>query len=177
MNVTDTILVLILAFAGYQGYRRGFIVSLLSIVSFLAATILAFFLLGWGVQMFEEVVDGFNGFLPYIAFILIFLGVSIAINVVGRMLKKVIDLTLLGGFDSIAGGLVGIMKWVFGLSLIIWLSHQVGIEVPQSMQEGSLLYSKIESVAPFIVSSFSEYLPFLKSLFQSMADQSQPANP
>ncbi len=177
MNVTDIILLLILGFAGYRGYQRGFLVSLLSIVAFLVATILAFFLLDWGVQMLDDLVEGFNGVLPYLAFVLIFIGVAIAINLIGKVLKKAIDLTLLGGFDSVGGGIVGILKWVFGLSLLIWLSQNVGIEVPPDMQKSSLLYSKIEPVAPLVLDSISEYLPFLKSLFQSVAEHMRPVIP
>ena len=177
MNVTDIILLLILGFAGYRGYQRGFMVSLLSIIAFLIAIILAFFFLDWGVQMLDDLVEGFNGVLPYLAFVLIFIGVAIGINIIGKMFKKAIDLTLLGSFDSVAGGVVGILKWVFGLSLLIWLSQNVGIEIPLDMQKGSLIYSKIEPVAPFVVDSFSEYLPFLKSLFQSIAEHMRPVIP
>ena len=67
MNVTDIILLLILGIAGYRGYQRGFMVSLLSIIAFLIAIILAFFFLDWGVQMLDDLVEGFNGVLPYLA--------------------------------------------------------------------------------------------------------------
>jgi len=177
VNITDIILLLILGFAGYRGYQRGFLVSLLSIVAFFVATLLAFLLLDWGVQMLDDLVEGFNGAFPYLAFILIFIGVAIAINLIGKVLKKAIDLTLLGGFDSIGGGMIGILKWVFGLSLLIWFSQNVGIEVPPDMQNGSLLYSRIEPVAPFVIDSISAYLPFLKSLFQSVTEYMRPAIP
>ncbi len=177
MNATDIILLLILGFAGYRGYQRGFMVSLLSIVAFLVATVLAFYFLDWGVHMLDDLVEGFSGVLPYLAFVLIFIGVAIAINVIGKAFKTAIDLTLLGSFDSIAGGMLGVLKWAFGLSLLIWLSNQVGIEVPPGLQEGSLLYSKIEPVAPMVIDGISEYLPFLKSLFQSIAERIRPAIP
>ena len=152
-------------------------VSLLSIIAFIGAIILAFMFLDWGIRTLDNMIEGFNGVLPYLAFVMIFVGVAVAINLIGKMLKKAIDLTLFGSFDSIVGGIVGVLKWVFAISLLIWLSRNVGIEVPPDMQSDSLLYSRLEPVAPFIIDTFSEYLPFLKSLFQSIADHVRPANP
>ena len=177
MNAVDIILLLILAFAGYRGYQRGFMVSLLSIIAFVIAIILAFVLLDWGIKFLDDLIDGFNGVLPYLSFILIFVGVAVAINLLGKMLKSVIDLTIFGGFDNVVGGMVGVLKWVFGLSLIIWLSQNVGVEIPPDMQKSSLFYSRLEPVAPYVISGISEYLPFLKSLFQSIAEHMRPANP
>lgn len=170
-------MLLIIGFAGYRGYRRGFLVSLLSIVAFLVAIILAFMFMDWGVKILDEKLDGFTGFLPYLAFVLIFLSVALGISLLGRALKKAIDLTLLGSFDNIVGSLLGVTIWVFGLSIFIWLTGSMGIEIPNSWTGDSILYHKIETVAPVIIDGFSEYIPFLKDLFESISDRLQPAVP
>jgi len=177
LNSADIIILIILGFAGYRGYQRGFMVSLLSVVAFVLAIILAFMFLDWGVQILDQWINGFNGILPYLAFVLIFIVVSVGISILGKILKKAIDLTLLGSFDSLAGGLVGVLTWVLGLSILIWLTGLVDLEIPKSWTENSMLYSRIESVAPAVIDTFSEYLPFLKSLVESIADRLQPALP
>lgn len=177
MNATDIIFLFILGFAGYRGYQTGFLVSLLSIISFVIATIMGFAFLHWGVQMLEDLVDGFSEILPYLAFILIFVGVAILINLLGKFLKGAIDLTILGSFDNIAGGVLGMLKWVFGLSLLIWLIDYIGLEVPSDWKNGSVLYAKVEPVAPYIIDILSEYIPFLKSLFKSLGESLRPAVP
>lgn len=177
MNLTDLILLVILGFAGYRGYRTGFLVSLLSIIAFVAGIVLAFLFLDWGIQVLDEAIEGFNGVIPYMAFIMIFAGVALIVNLLGRFLKKAIDMTILGSFDNIGGGLVGVVKWVLGLSILIWLSHNVGFEIPPNWQRGSILYGRIEPIAPVVIDAVSEYVPFLKSLFDSIAERLQPAVP
>lgn len=177
MNTTDFILLLILGVAGFQGYRRGFIVSLLSILAFWIGIVLAFMFLDWGVQFLDEQIEGFTGMLPYLAFILIFAGVAIGINIVGKILKQTIDLTLLGKFDNVVGGIVGVLTWGFAISILIWLTSKVGLEVPVTWKEGSLVYSKVEPMAPIVIEVLSEYLPFLKRLFESISNRLSPAIP
>ena len=177
MNVTDIILLLILGVAGFRGYQRGFIVSLLSILAFWVAIVLAFMFLDWGVQFLDDMIDGFTGVLPYLAFILIFAGVALGINMVGKILKKTLDLTILGNFDSLAGSILAVLTWGFGISILIWLTNKVGIEVPDTWTGNSIIYQKIEPVAPVVIDAFSEYLPFIKHLFRSIADRLSPAVP
>ena len=177
MNVVDIIFIVILALAGYRGYQTGFLISLISILAFIVATISAFMLLHWGVQMLDDLIDGLNGILPYLAFVLIFVGVAILINVLGKILKQAIDLTMLGSFDNFAGALIGVLKWVFGISLLIWLTDYLGFELPSEWEQESIMFAKLEPVAPFIFEACSEYLPFLKSIFESITEGLQPANP
>ena len=174
MNIVDIILLVILGVAAYNGYNRGLFVSLVSIFAFFVAIILAFMFMDWGVEVLSNYIDGFTGFMPFLAFLIIFGLAAVLINIGGSMVKKAMDLTLLGSFDKIAGALLGIVKWVVGASLLIWLIQTVGLEIPNNWQESSSLYQKIEPVAPWIIDRFSEYWPFIKDLFESIKERLQP---
>ena len=180
MNVADIVFLGIIGYAGYRGFQRGFLISFISIIAFVFATILAFALLHWGVQVLEESFDSLSSFgfaLPYLAFAMIFIGVTILINFLGKFLKSTIDLTLLGSVDSIAGGMLGVLKWIFGLSLLIWLVQYLGFKTPDSWRQDSMLYAQIEPVAPYVMEIFSEYIPFLKSILESVRENFQPTAP
>jgi len=167
MSTVDIVILIIIGFAAYKGYQRGLFLSLISIVAFIVSVVLAFVLLDWGVDILGNWFDGINAILPYLAFLMIF------INLGGNMVKKAMDLTLLGSVDNLAGAVLGALKWVFGASLIIWLVGTLGVEVPESWQEESWLYARIQPVAPWVLDGFSEYWPFLKSLFESLKERFQ----
>lgn len=175
MNIVDIVILLILGIAAYKGYQRGLFVSILSVIAFLVSLGMAFILLDWGVELLGDYIEGLKGLLPYLAFVMIFGVVAVLINLGGNMVKKAMDLTLLGSFDNIGGALLGVLKWIFGASLFIWLTQSVGIEIPNNMQEQSWLFNKIQPVAPWVIDSFSEYWPFMESLFQSIKERLQPA--
>lgn len=174
VNIVDLIILVILGFAAYKGYQKGLFISLLSVVAFILSIVLAFVLLDWGVDLLGNYIEGFKGLLPYLAFIVLFGVVALLINLAGTLAKKALDLTLLGSLDNLAGAALGVIKWIFGVSLLIWLTHTVGIELPGEMHESSWLYSRVEPVAPWVIDSFSEYWPFIKSLFESIKERLQP---
>lgn len=177
MNVTDVILLFLLGFAGYRWYHRGFLVSLLSILAFLIAIVIAFMFMDWGVNILDGMLDGLNGFLPYLAFILIFIATAIGISFAGKALKRLLDLTLLGSIDNLVGAILGVSLWIFGLSLLIWLTDSVGVEIPDSWTNDSVLYGKIAKIAPAIIEGTSSYIPMIKDLFESITERLQPALP
>jgi membrane protein required for colicin V production len=174
MSTVDIVLFVLLGIAGFRGFQRGFIVSLLSLLAFWIGIVLAFMFLDWGVQILDDMIEGFSGVLPYLAFLLIFAAVGIGIGIVAKVVKKSIDLTPLGIFDNFAGGLLAILTWVFGISLLIWLTGKFGVELPSHVQDNSILFNKIETVAPAVIDMFAEYLPFLKHLFESIAGSLSP---
>ncbi len=177
MSTIDIVLLLVLVFAGYKGYQRGFIVSLLSFLAFWVGIILGFTFLDWGVQILDDVIDGLSGVLPFLAFILIFAAVGIGIGIIAKVVKKSIDLTPLGIFDNFAGSLLVVLTWAFGISILMWLTDKFGIELPLHVRENSVLYSRIESLAPALFDLFAEYVPFLKHLFESIAGRLSPEIP
>ena len=177
MSIADIILLLVLGFAGFRGYQRGFIVSLLSLLAFWVGIILAFMFLDWGVQILDGMIQGLTGVLPYLAFLLIFAAVGIGIGLIAKVLKKSIDLTPLGIFDNFAGSIMGILTWAFGISILIWLTGKFGLELPAHLSDNSMLYSKIEPLAPMVIDAVAEYVPFLKHLFESIAERLSPDVP
>ncbi|MDH3708382.1 MAG: CvpA family protein [Cyclobacteriaceae bacterium] len=175
MNILDIVLLLFLGFAAYRGYQRGLFVSLLSIVAFFLGIILAFALLDWGVDLLDDYIEELGSLLPFVAFFMIFGGVAMLITIGGGMVKKAMDLTLLGSVDNLAGALLGALKWMVGASLIIWLVQSFGVEIPDDMQESSWLFAKIQPIAPWIIENLSEYWPFIKELFESIKERLNPS--
>ena len=174
MSTVDIVLLLLLGFAGFRGYQRGFIVSLLSLLAFWVGIILAFMFLDWGVQILDDFIDGFSGVLPYLAFLLIFAAVGIGIDIIAKVVKKSIDLTPLGIFDNFAGSLMAILAWAFGISLLIWLTGKFGVGLPGHLRDNSILFDKMEILAPAVLDMFAEYVPFLRHLFESIAERLSP---
>lgn len=88
----------------------------------------------------------------------------------GKALKKIIDLTLLGAVDNIAGALLSAVKWVFGISVVLWLTSTFDIGIPEQWEEESLLYSYILPFAPAVVDFFSAVVPFAHDLFDTVKE-------
>ncbi|MEM7107232.1 MAG: CvpA family protein [Bacteroidota bacterium] len=170
MSIFDIVLISLLAFAAFKGYRRGFLLEAVAILAFVLAVIGGFRLMHWGMSVLSEHFTLTAELLPYISFLLIFISVVIAVNLLGNFLKRILDMTLLGSIDNIAGALLAVLKWAFGISILLWLSHSFGVSFQGSWTEGSLLFPYFLTLSPRLVDLVSEVLPFARDLFDSIQE-------
>ncbi len=165
MNKLDLIILAPILFGAYQGYKKGFVLEVIAILSFILAIIGGFKLMHWGMDTLDVYFDISGDLLPYISFIVIFILIILAVNLIGKGFKKIIDLTLLGSLDNLAGAMLAILKWAFGISILLWLSASFGLELDASWTAGSFLYEKIISFAPALVEYVTMVIPFTHDLF------------
>lgn len=165
MNTLDIILLIPLIWGAYRGFRKGFLLEVIAILAFILAIIGGFKLLHLGMDLLSEHFNIAGKLLPYIAFIVIFILIILMINLLGKLLKKVVDLTLLGPIDSMAGAVLSVLKWAFGLSVIFWLSSSFGLDLPEEWTVDSVLYPYLLSFAPKAAGYFAAVVPFAHDLF------------
>jgi membrane protein required for colicin V production len=159
LKIVDIVLILLLLFGAYRGYQKGLLLEILTFFALIIAIISAFNLLHAGVKFLSNYFES-SKILPYISFILIFLLVFIGIFFLSKALKKIVDYTLLGRFDKYAGALLGACEIAFGISMILWLSHNAHIDMPRSYTNGTFLYPNLVAFAPKLVSWISYVIPF-----------------
>ena len=115
MKLLDIIILVPLLWGAYKGFTKGFVMEIVSLLAFVVAILVAFKTLHLGIELIRPYISA-ESFLPLISFVIIFIGVVLLINLAGKLIKKFLDITLLGKVDDIAGAVLGAFKWAFGLS-------------------------------------------------------------
>ena len=169
MNYIDYFLLFIFILAAAQGFARGFIVEVFSLVAFAVGIIvaakyampLAFWIAGDS-QWF--------GVIKVVAFILLFVGISYLLNTMARVIKKAISFVFLAWLDSSLGVIVSLVKWAFMLSVIIWVISSTGVNMQRGDFESSLFFPYVAHFVQRAIAFFSNVLPFLKDIFDSNQD-------
>lgn len=174
MSTADIILLIILAVGAYSGYKKGLILELIAIVAFVLAIFGGFKLLHLGMEYISKVYDGFGSFLPFVSYVALFIIILIVINMLGSILKKIIDWTPFGVLDNFAGAIIGIAKWALMMSILLWVMVSLDIELPESIVEGSTILPLVTGFAgqvgdfiSLIFPSFENFVDTLEELFQS----------
>ena len=142
-------------------------------MAFILAIIGGFKLLQIGMDFLDNLFNISGEVLPYVSFIAIFIAIVLLVNLLGKILKKVLDLTLLGAVDNLAGAILAVIKWAFGLSVILWLTSTFGMELPEEWTAGSWLYPNILPFAPKAVSYITAVMPFAHDLFDMIKEMLQ----
>ena len=126
-----------------------------------------------GMTYLSEYFDGIDHLLPFISFLVIFIAIILLVNLFGKLVKKMVDMTLLGGVDKFAGGIVGIVKWAIGLSIILWLTNNFGIELP-GQDEELVLYPFLAELGPSLITALDVVLPFAEDMLESIKELISP---
>ena len=159
-----------LAIGAYSGYKQGLFIGLLSIVAFFIGIVLAFKFMHWGADMLAERVESLTFMLPFISFIIIFFIVTIVIRILAFLVKKALDLTILGTFDNFAGSVLGLFKWAIMISLLIWVGSSFEYKIPERWVENSVIYPVITPIAPAMVSLLDAYTPIIDQSIEAIKE-------
>lgn len=165
MNKVDIIIAIILLVGAFMGYKRGFLMELFFLIALVVGAFLGFKLMTWGVELLVQKFNADKTILPYISFLLIFLVVVGVVTFIGKRIKNSLDKTFLGQMDAVAGAFIGVIKYAFCISIVIWLAEAFKIDIVQAWGDESKFYGVVAKVAPWISSLFGDFLPFFKETF------------
>jgi len=161
MNTLDLLMIIPLAWGAFNGYRKGLLVEIVAVIAFIVAMIVGFKFLAFGIELLSPYISRelARKLLPWLGFSVIFFPTVFMINQMGFALRRSLKYTLLGTFDSVAGAVVGLFTWVFGISVILWLFSYMGIKIPARQTEGAFLYTYIRPVAPQVMDKAAVWVP------------------
>ncbi|NJN26689.1 MAG: CvpA family protein [Cyclobacteriaceae bacterium] len=173
MSAADIIIVILLLYGAYSGFKTGLILEIISILAFVLAIFGGFKLLHLGMEYVSKAYD-FGSFLPFVAFLVIFVLILILVNLLGKLLKKVIDWTPLGVLDNFSGALIGMAKWALAISILLWVMSGLHIRLPDYVVSNSRILpyitdfaSQVGSFISSIFPSFDSFVDTLEELFDS----------
>lgn len=165
MSTVDIVLIIVLIVGAVVGYKKGFLSELFTLLGIILGVLAGFKLMGAAMLMLDEHYEINKHVLPYVAFGVVFLLVVVGISLLGKVFKSSLEKTILGSVDKIMGGLLGILKMAFMVSVLIWLFGALSIHVPETYDNGSWLYPTIARFAPAVTSWIGEIFPVFSDLF------------
>lgn len=170
MAAVDIILLILIGLGAYEGYKKGLLLGIVGLIGFVLAVVLGFYLMDpvskWLATQLDELTFAF----PILAFLMIFFITLIFVNLAGWILKKMMDMILLGAFDSLAGAILGIVKSAFFISIFMWLSIHFDLKLPREWRKESKYLQYIEPLAPGVIWVLEPIFPKVKEAIQTMED-------
>nr|WP_255488029.1 CvpA family protein [Pontibacter sp. KCTC 32443] len=155
-------------FGAFMGYRKGLLLELVSLVALVVAILGGLKLLHVALPVVRDFVGDVGGVLPYFTFLLVFIGIILAVYLLGFILKKVLDFTPFGFFDNVLGAILGALKWCCAISLLLYVSDMAGISITPETASESIVYPVVLKATPYALDILGYVLPFVKTLISSL---------
>lgn len=167
MITLDIVILILVGLGALKGYRRGFVVEIFSFVAFFIGLYLALELtIPVSVGLFGE--TSYFGIISVVVFIALFILLSLLIKAGAKALKNMIDTTLLGAVDNLAGALAGGIKWAFILSMIFWVFSSVGFDLASRYAPNAIVFPYILHIGPAIFEWLGQVIPMIRDFMDSM---------
>ncbi len=159
MSVLDIFFIIPMVWLAYNGFKNGLIIELTTFLALLLGVYVSLYFSDITAEFLRNTFDLKTKYLSLISFVVTFVLVVIAVNLVGKLVSKVVDMAALGFLNKSAGGLFGILKAVLFLSFIVFFIQKVDkkhVILSNSVTGESLFYPYIQPFAPEIIKIYGE---------------------
>jgi membrane protein required for colicin V production len=163
----DIVFAVLLVMAAVKGYQKGFVLAVFSILAFIIGLAAALKLSTAVAAYLADSVNVSAKWLPFIAFILVFLAVVIAVRLGGRFIEKTIQFALLGWANRIAGILLYAALYTIILSIVVFYAEKMMLLQPAVIQS-SLTYTFIKPAGPLVIDNMGLLIPWFQDMFTQL---------
>lgn len=156
MNYIDIIIVVLLAVFGIAGLRKGLITEAATLLGLGVGLYGAFHFSDFTAEKLVQLIEINPKYLNIIAFAVTFLVLAILVNLLGRLVTKLVQNINLGFIDKLGGFVIGVAKGVLICSLIVMLLNTLKLQslIKEEDRNGSMLYPYVEQTVPYVYAGF-----------------------
>lgn len=166
MNYLDIIIAIILFLFGWKGLRKGLIIEVVTLLAFGVGIYGAMHFSDFTAAHLQDFMEIKPQYLNTIAFVLTFIILVVLVNLIGRLVSKLVKSMNLGFFDKLGGFLFGIIKGVLLCSVLLMVLNNfqlLGVVKPE-VKEKSKLYPYIEQTVPYVYRGFDLVKDYAKEV-------------
>jgi membrane protein required for colicin V production len=168
MNFIDIILILFLLFGFIKGVWNGFFTELASFISLLVGLFIAIKFSGFTADFIRENYATDIQHLEIIAFAITFILVVIGIILLAKVFTKVASFTGLGWINRLLGGVFGLLKMIFILSVVLHFFTKINQEqafIEHDKINQSILFKPIIAISDTVFPVLTEWFNATKEAF------------
>ena len=168
MNYIDIIIVLLVLFFAYKGFKRGLIKELISLIALIAGIYIANHFSVFLEKTAIKYIDRYQEVISVISFIIVFLIIYLSLKVAEIIISKLAKTLKLGIINQSLGFVFGGAKITLILAALLfelnYLEKRIGITIPENQKQTSLLYNSIYKIIPTITPVAKEKMKLTKPI-------------
>lgn len=174
MNVIDLLLLIPLCYAAWVGFKKGFVVELFTLLALLVGLYAALNFSEYAESKLSEDFDLEHLYVTPVSFLLTFLAVGAGVYFLGKVIEKMLTITLLSPLNKVAGILFSLVKMAYILSVLLIIfdsfderNHWVKSDIKQE----SSLYLPIQELGKKTIPGISTSTIFLQNALKEEKEE------
>ena len=151
MNLLDVIATLIILYGAFKGYKKGFFISLMGFISLYLSLIIGIKYHHILILLIQKIpINLEDNALIVVSIIVSFLFSFLIILQLSKLLKYILDLTLIGFLDDLGGAFLGSLICGFILSFLFNIIDWLNVKILSDQINNSILYPIIKEIQPIL---------------------------
>ena len=153
MNYLDIIIAVPLLYGLTKGFSNGIIKEVTSLLALFIGVYVAVNFSEYLEPKFIDILDGYQKFIPVLAFGVLFLVSVLCIKTLGFFIDKLTKVLALGVLSRLFGGVFGFLKVVviFSFLLFVILNFNLVNKLDKKAKEDSILFDPLTAAAKVII--------------------------
>jgi membrane protein required for colicin V production len=163
MNFIDYSIIIFTILFVINGYRKGIIISLASIIALILGIYAAVYFSNYLDATLMEHLNPSRLWLPILSFTITFMLVVIAILIMAKLAEKVVDVVGFGIINHIGGAVLGFVKGILLISILLFIITNLdpkGKWLTREDKKGSFFYHRVSDVFPRLMKTFGGEIKF-----------------
>jgi membrane protein required for colicin V production len=163
----DSVVIIILVFAFFKGFRKGLVVALFSFIGFFIGLAAAIKLSSIAAFYINESFTISQRWVPFIAFTLVFLLVVFLVRLGAKAIEGMLSAVTLGWVNRVGGVLFFSVLYLFIFSLFVFYAEQLHVIKEDTMQ-ASVTFPFLKQLAPKMMSILGAVIPVFSNMFHDL---------
>ena len=149
MNYLDIIIVVPSIYAIIKGFSNGLIKELTSLIALFLGVYVAINFSEYFQPNFIVIFEGYEKFVPVLAFGCLFLVSFLCVKIIGILIEKLSKALALGTISKILGGIFGLLKVIVIFSFLVFFVNDYNF-VDQKTKDDSVLFDPLVNISEII---------------------------
>ncbi|GBD94526.1 colicin V production protein [bacterium BMS3Abin05] len=169
MNIFDIAILVILLIFTLRGIFKGLIGEVTGFIAIILALIFAVRWMSAGTAFILSILNLSTVFAVMISFVLIFVTVFWGTIMLGRTLRKILKISMLGWLDHLGGAAFGLLKGAVIASLLVILLGFIPLNLTyRQYKQDSVLFKPMQQFAPRLFDWIVLTVPSTKSFYDEV---------
>lgn len=162
--IIDIIFAILIILAIIQGFRRGLIIAIFSLIAYFIGLAAAIKLSVAVARYMGDTVKVSTKWLPILSFIIVFIIVIILVRLGARLLQRTAEAFTLGWLNRLGGIIFYLLIYLTIYSIILFYATEARI-IQQKTIDASTTFSFIQPWGPKAMDALGAIIPFFKNMF------------
>lgn len=170
MNYLDIVIATPLLYGLIKGFTNGLIKEITGLLGLIIGVYVAINFSSYLHPKLEEVLGGYEQFIPIIAFVTLFIVSVLMIKILGYIIDKLTKALALGFVSRILGAIFGFLKVVVIFSFLLAIVSDYDL-IDKNIQDESVLLKPIQEVSNFITPKINKHKTTILDKVEKSADE------